>query len=308
MKLKIITFLILVSVFSCTVEKRKYQKGFYVSNSGKINSGISGNSARSLAPALQVDSCDMLVFSDGTKISGYIVSVGNSEIKYTFCNEKAIHEISKQRVLSVEKRNGDIEYFDGRQNVKASVIIPSPPPLATTTANVPIPISSSPQQESKTTSSANNNSCETIFLRNGEEVQAKVIEVGVTTVRYKLCNLPDGPDFIKDKSSIFMIRYPDGSKDVFKEVATVEAERKAERPTSKKSSLAVLSLVFSILGVYPLTILGSVVGLVTGLIYIRTNPFEDTSSRSRKQAVAGIVISGIVLGLFATLLLLIIFI
>ena len=57
--------------------------------------------------------------------------------------------------------------------------------------------------------------CETIIMRSGEEIQAKVLEVGTSEVKYKMCDNQDGPTFATLKSEIFMIKYPNGSKTVF---------------------------------------------------------------------------------------------
>lgn len=296
MKQNLLTFLIFISLVACNVEKRKYQKGFYISNSGKVK--INAEHITVARAILPPDSCDILVFSDGTKISGKIASVGNKDIQYTFCNDRALHKIPKQRLLSVEKPNGVIEYFDGRPTV-----IPPPSPVAT--APTVLPKSDSivtSNKEVATNSVTPSGRCETIFMRNGDEISAKVIEVGVTEVRFKLCTMPDGPDFIKSKSDIFMIRYTDGTKDVFKESAPVIPDVPREQPKSNNNSLSVLSLTFSILGIYPLTILGSLVGLITGIIYLRKNPFEAPGSPSRKRAVAGVIISSVILILFGLLL------
>lgn len=53
--------------------------------------------------------------------------------------------------------------------------------------------------------------CDLIILKNGEEVKAKVIEVGIREIKYKNCDNLDGPIFTKRKSEVFMIRYPNGT-------------------------------------------------------------------------------------------------
>jgi len=54
-----------------------------------------------------------------------------------------------------------------------------------------------------------------ITLRNGEDIQALVQEVGDVDVRYKRFDNPNGPSFTLKKSEIFSIQYANGSKDVF---------------------------------------------------------------------------------------------
>ena len=54
-----------------------------------------------------------------------------------------------------------------------------------------------------------------IILRNGNEIQAMVSEIGIDDVTYKRFDNPNGPTYTLKKSEIFMIRYANGSKDVF---------------------------------------------------------------------------------------------
>ena len=62
------------------------------------------------------------------------------------------------------------------------------------------------------------NAQDIIFLRTGEEVQAKIIEVGIQEIRYKkFKNKGDLPVYVISKSDIFMIKYEEGTKEVFKE-------------------------------------------------------------------------------------------
>lgn len=65
-----------------------------------------------------------------------------------------------------------------------------------------------------------------IIKKNADEVQAKVLEIGESTVTYKKFSNPNGPSYTIPKSDIFMIKYQNGDKEVFKEEApqTVQAQ------------------------------------------------------------------------------------
>ena len=54
-----------------------------------------------------------------------------------------------------------------------------------------------------------------ITRKNGEDIQAKVLEVGQNEVKYVKSSSPDGPTYIISKADIFQITYKDGTKDVF---------------------------------------------------------------------------------------------
>jgi hypothetical protein len=54
-----------------------------------------------------------------------------------------------------------------------------------------------------------------ITNKNGDEIKAKVIEVGQTEIKYKKFTNLTGPIFTVSKSDVFMIKYENGEKEVF---------------------------------------------------------------------------------------------
>jgi len=54
-----------------------------------------------------------------------------------------------------------------------------------------------------------------ITLKNGNDIQAVVQEIGELDVKYKKFDNPNGPNYTLKKSEIFMIKYENGDKDVF---------------------------------------------------------------------------------------------
>jgi cytochrome c biogenesis factor len=59
-----------------------------------------------------------------------------------------------------------------------------------------------------------------ITLKNGDDIRALVQEVGEVDVKYKKFDNPNGPNYTLRKSEISMIKYANGSKDVFADNAT----------------------------------------------------------------------------------------
>lgn len=55
-----------------------------------------------------------------------------------------------------------------------------------------------------------------MIYRNGDEMNVKITEVGLETVKYKRSDNPDGPAYEVRKNEVFMIKYANGVKDVFK--------------------------------------------------------------------------------------------
>jgi len=59
-----------------------------------------------------------------------------------------------------------------------------------------------------------------ITLKNGNDTIGLVYEIGDTVVKYKKIENPNGPNYILKKSEIFMIRYANGSKDIFTDISS----------------------------------------------------------------------------------------
>lgn len=54
-----------------------------------------------------------------------------------------------------------------------------------------------------------------ITKKSGEDIQSKIMEVTQTEIKYKLFDNQEGPLFTLLKSDVLMIRYKNGTKDVF---------------------------------------------------------------------------------------------
>jgi len=53
-----------------------------------------------------------------------------------------------------------------------------------------------------------------ITTKTGEDILAKIVEVGHTEIKYKKFDNPEGPQFTILKSDVLMIRYENGTKDI----------------------------------------------------------------------------------------------
>ena len=73
------------------------------------------------------------------------------------------------------------------------------------------------------------NECDIIFLKNGDEIKAKVLEIGVAEIKYVNCDNRSGPTFVILKKDVFMIKYPNGTKTVFNDE---KAENKKQNSNS----------------------------------------------------------------------------
>jgi hypothetical protein len=69
-----------------------------------------------------------------------------------------------------------------------------------------------------------------ITLKNGDEVKAKVQEVGLTDVKYKKYENLEGPVYTLLKTEIFMVKYENGEKDIFKDEEAADDTSTENKP------------------------------------------------------------------------------
>lgn len=68
-----------------------------------------------------------------------------------------------------------------------------------------------------------------IICRNGDEIQSKVLKISKTDVEYKKWTNQDGPAYTIEKAEVFMIKYQNGDKDVFKETPTAQTAQTSQQ-------------------------------------------------------------------------------
>lgn len=248
--------LLFLFLFSCTVQKRLYNKGFYISTSRN--------------------------------------KVVKSETKTTYLNKQNKPEIganTNQAKIESELKN----------------------------------------DESKLLSNVNSNendSCDLIIFRDGTEERARVIEISRKEVKYKRCDFENGPVYVAGRSEVFMIKYANGTREVFKEEKEPEARANDDNnntsnyppPISEKAKithpkaetsflLGLLSLLFFVLSVIPslailglLSIIGSVFAVTTARRAIREIDVPNSKYKGRGLAVFGKICGTIILSIVGTLI------
>ena len=73
--------------------------------------------------------------------------------------------------------------------------------------------------------------------KNGDEIKSKVTEVGTSEVKYRKFESPTGPIYVIKKADVFMIKYEDGTKDVFSnEQMEKPAEKVADKPEKETAN------------------------------------------------------------------------
>lgn len=137
--------------------------------------------------------------------------------------------------------------------------------------------------------------CDNILFNDGKELQVKLIEIGTDEIKYKRCDTPDGPLYTVKKSEVFMVRYANGSKEVFKQAPATRPEQNAYPPNSrpgynpkaKLDPLAVMSVIFGVLGIYPLIGIASIVAIILGQASLRRIRQQPDKYRGDTAATVG---------------------
>lgn len=144
--------------------------------------------------------------------------------------------------------------------------------------------------------------CDIIVCKNGDEIEAKILEIGIKEIKYKRCDNQEGPTISMLNSSVLMIKYPNGTKDIIKSSVNNEDEE------PKLNVFALFSLIFGILSL--LTVFG---GLLFGpiAIFFSEQAFKEMmkeserfKSNSANWAKAGKVLG--IIGLFISLIIIVI--
>ncbi|HQQ94952.1 MAG TPA: DUF4190 domain-containing protein [Bacteroidia bacterium] len=138
--------------------------------------------------------------------------------------------------------------------------------------------------------------CDSIFLNDGKSIAAKIKEIGTLEIRYKRCDFEEGPDYLIEKSKVDFIFYANGRNEkILHEPASKNPERYIARSEPRRgnetNTLAGLSLSFAILGFYPLIFIGSIVGIMLGLVARKQIRSEPNRFSNEKMADVGLGLS-----------------
>jgi len=94
-----------------------------------------------------------------------------------------------------------------------------------------------------------------ITMKTGEDINAKVLEVTTSEIKYKKTDMPDGPIYSILKSDVLIIRYNNGTKDLFDKQlkinnnqSQVKKDASKETKTITKQSLTSKKSIFGIKG------------------------------------------------------------
>ena len=152
--------------------------------------------------------------------------------------------------------------------------------------------------------------CDEIIFRDGTESKAKVIEITPTEIKYKKCDNLEGPTYVAKKAEVFMIKYANGSKEVFKETVADETKTDKKNKTIDKSKLsfqpfAIASLVLGILSIIPyFTILFGILAIIFANVAIRKIKAQPEIYKGESLANVGRTLGIVFLSIFIAIVVL----
>lgn len=212
MKQTLFLFLSLLLFFSCAVQKRKYQKGYYIGWS----KSLAAKKEKARGPA-----------------------AGKSTQPDLAATHLAAHpQLAEQAAASFQKKEAEEPVATAKSTIKPSAQSDEP--------------------------------CDDLIFRDGSEVKGKVSEVNATEIKYKKCDMPDGPVYTVKKSEVFMIKYANGTREVFKEEAKPNPEKPKTPPLKRVHPMAITALILGIASfvVFFIGLLGSILAIVLADIAI----------------------------------------
>ena len=135
--------------------------------------------------------------------------------------------------------------------------------------------------------------CDTIILKTGSVIFAKVEEISQTEVKYRRCDNLSGPLHSIIKSDVSSIRYVNGTRDNFTPVVDVTYTPAFSPQNSlpqQTQGLAVAGFISSVVGLFIASIPLGLLAIIFGGISLKKIRGSQGRLRGRGLAIAGIVI------------------
>jgi hypothetical protein len=143
--------------------------------------------------------------------------------------------------------------------------------------------------------------CDTIVLRNGDIMEAKVVEIGQREIRYRKCGDSEGPVFVANITEVFMIKYPNGTRDYFTSERGPAPSMGGTAP-KKTEGMALAGFIGSLVGLFIMGIPLGIMAIVFGFVSLGKIDRHPERYKGRGFAIASIIIGAVdVIGMLIVL-------
>ena len=148
--------------------------------------------------------------------------------------------------------------------------------------------------------------CDNIIFKNGDELRAKVIEITQDVVKYKRCDNLDGPIISVNKYKILMIRYKNGTKEIFNSSVNYSDYGSSETISKKTEPAALISMITGIVGgLLPVSGIGImlvILALILSIMGLTRISKEPDKLKGKGFAIAGFILGVLsMIGIWSTL-------
>jgi hypothetical protein len=178
---------------------------------------------------------DTIVMKNLDVVPAKVTKVGESEIEFKQITniDGPDYTLKKNKVAGILYKNKQMDVFNtdiinkylankfknNRINKdvtkKDEIISINKNDSLTKTENKPTSNISTKDISNQQINQDNNIAYDVILFRNGDEIKAKVEEIGTTEIKYKKIDNPNGPVITVLKSDVFKITYSNGTNEVF---------------------------------------------------------------------------------------------
>jgi hypothetical protein len=143
--------------------------------------------------------------------------------------------------------------------------------------------------------------CDTIVFRNSDVMEAKVVEIGQREIRYRKCGDSEGPVFVVNITDVFMIKYPNGTRDYFTSERSPAPSLGGTAP-KKTDGMAVAGFIGSLAGLFIAGIPLGIMAIVFGFVSLGKIDRHPERYKGRGFGIASIIIGAVdVIGMLIVL-------
>ncbi len=153
--------------------------------------------------------------------------------------------------------------------------------------------------------------CDQLIYKDGTEAMVKVIEITPNEIKYKKCENLEGPVYSTKKSELFMIKYANGTREVFKSDNAPKTNGEQTNQTylgpPKTHPLSIASLILGILSLIPyIGLVSAILAIIFGNIALRKIVEQPKYYEGTIMAKVGKILGIILLSIYASILLIVI--
>lgn len=317
MKYLISLLLTIILLFnSCTMQKRRYMKGFYserskdvVVNNQSAKKYIASNDNTFYTSESSVISeeklCDTIYLRSGAKMIVKVNSVYYDKTNYNLC------EGDKGESFAMETRNMKrICYANGKIDSLKNI------PLTTAPKDEnKVPVKKPTTLTTTNTSNKNQTACDTLYFRNGEKKFVRVSNVYFDKTQYVLCNSDNEAEWDVETRTLKRICYANGTIDSLKNVPMSQAPAKTyidpnsktttnyrTRELDRAAKQADYALIWAIVGVFIIYV--SIIGYILAIIARNKLKGKKGYERSYRRANIIFIVYSVLYGLVLAMILL----